>query len=393
MLRLRRMENATISMGTRVLMRIDANVQVNRGRVDEEARNRLEAVAPTIRALLKKRAVITLIAHCGEPKGKERSLSLRPIAKILGDYIGTEITFVSAKPGSAAFLRALARAHTGKIFLLENLRYSPGEKANDPMFAENLAAGQDIYINEAFASSHRPHASIIGVTAYLRSYAGMLCQKEVAALSRVLHPKKPLVVILGGAKISSKIEILASLLPKAKYVIVGGGIANCFLAARGFALGVSAPEEKDVAIAEKILKENPKKILLPHDVGILRGKNNPGVVDVENIPNDANVFDVGTASVTEYTKHLEDAATIIWNGPIGMFEKAPFDRGTMAMVKVLKHCATNGVYIVAGGGETVMAIRRARATKSFGHVSTGGGAMLDFLAKGTLVGLEPLIIR
>ena len=382
---------AKIHPGTRVLLRIDANVAIEHGEVAPHAKNKLRAIEQTIRYLLQKKAVVIMVSHLGEPKKHEKRFSLTPVAEELGVMLHKPVKCITANPGSVAYKKILERGEPGSLFLLENIRFFRGETANDPAFAHKLASGSEIFVNDAFASCHRAHASVVGVTKILPSYAGLSLQEEVRALEKILHPKKPLMVILGGAKVSSKINVIESLVGTAQKIFIGGGIANAFLAAQGHNLGLSQPDEHEIVIATNLLKSHPHSFVIPIDVVVQSKTIHAKNLTPDNIPSNANVCDIGTNTIKLFSEQLQTAKTIIWNGPMGIFEQTPFNRGTMGLIKGLLRVPS--AFKVAGGGETVMAIEGAHAVRNFSHVSTGGGAMLEFLAHSTLPGIEPLLTR
>jgi phosphoglycerate kinase len=290
--------------------------------------------------------------------------------------------------------RAAGSLEPGQVLLLENLRFHAGEESNDPEFARQLAALADVYVDDAFGAAHRAHASVVGVPKLVREKgAGLLLEKEVRELSRLLQPERPFAAILGGAKISGKIDALRVLSSRADLLLIGGGMANHFVRALGLPVGRSLLEEDKVALAREILdscKASGKMIALPSDFVVARSPDDGGnakTVGINKIPDDLMALDVGPKTLDQFARLLAPAKTVFWNGPMGVFEKPPFDRGTMALARLLAECKA---VTVVGGGETVQAVQEAGLADRFTHVSTGGGASLEFLAEGTLPGIEAL---
>jgi phosphoglycerate kinase len=372
----------------RVLVRVDLNVPMQDGRVSDATR--LHAVSPTILELSDKGARTILLAHFGRPKGKPvAELSLAPIADALADVLGRPVQFVSGEPGEMS---------DGQIVLLENTRFNEGEEKNDPAYARVLASLGDIYVNDAFSAAHRAHASTEGVAHLLPSAAGRSMQKELSALSAALtDPARPLVCVVGGAKVSTKLALLGNLSKLADTIIIGGGMANTFLAAQGISVGKSLCEHEMAATALDILKQaaaNNCRIVLPVDAVVAKefaaGAANH-VVPVSEIAEDDMMLDVGPASVAEAAAVFDTAATLVWNGPFGAFEIAPFDKGTVAAAQQAAKLAKAGKLVaVAGGGDTVAALNHAGVADDFTYVSTAGGAFLEWLEGKALPGVEVL---
>jgi len=372
----------------RVLVRVDLNVPMRDGKVSDATR--LHAVAPTIRELSDKGAKVILLAHFGRPRGKPvADLSLAPIAPALADALGRPVQFVSGEPG---------RYSDGQIVLLENTRFNEGEESNDPAYAKILATYGDIYVNDAFSAAHRAHASTEGVARLLPCAAGRSMEKELSALSAALtDPDRPLVCVVGGAKVSTKLELLGNLSKVADTIIIGGGMANTFLAAKGVHVGKSLCEHDMSSTALDILKQaeaNDCRIVLPVDAVVAKefaaGAANR-VVPVSEIAEDEMMLDVGPASVAEAMAVFDTAATLVWNGPFGAFEIAPFDAGTVAAAQHAAKLAKTGKLVaVAGGGDTVSALNHAGAADDFTYVSTAGGAFLEWLEGKALPGVEVL---
>lgn len=389
---LEQLDPATLR-GRRVFLRVDFNVPLEDGRVADTAR--LEAAIPTIRELTDAGAMVVLGSHCGRPKGKpDPAFSLEPVAGSLSELLGTAVGFASDCIGEPA--RAATEAMTpGDICLLENLRYYAAETENDPVFAQALASLVDAYVSDAFGVAHRAHASVVGVPSLLdHRAAGHLMVSEVNSLDHLLSaPAEPFVTILGGAKIAGKMDALRNLLPRIDILAVGGGMANTFLAAQGHDMGNSLVETERLEMAWDVLDEamqNEIEILLPQDVIVTDSLDAPQ--RTESVPTDAipaglMAVDIGVDTRARIQSALRRAGTVFWNGPMGVFELPPFDAGT---VDVALAVGASPGYSVIGGGETVAAARRAQATGEIDHISTGGGASLEFLAGRDLPGIVVL---
>ncbi len=376
----------------RLFLRVDFNVPLAGGRVTD--RTRIEETLPTIRLAADAGAKVLCASHLGKPKGKVKpDLSLAPVAVAFAEALGRPVRFVEACVGAEAE-SAAEKLEPGEVLLLENLRFHAGEESNDPEFAKGLAALAQVYVDDAFGAAHRAHASVVGVPSLIAEKgAGLLLEKEVRELSRLLDPQRPFAVILGGAKISGKIDALRALASRADVLLLGGGMANHFVRAIGLSVGRSLLEEDKVAVAREVLdlcKKEGKTIALPSDFVVaasVEDAKGARTVGISKIPEDKMALDVGQKTLEQFERLLEPAKTIFWNGPMGVFEHPPFDHGTKALAMLL---AESDAVTVVGGGESVAAVNEAGLASRFTHVSTGGGASLEFLTQGTLPGIEAL---
>jgi phosphoglycerate kinase len=382
--------------GKRVLLRVDLNVPVQDGKVSDATR--IERVAPTITELSDKGAKVILLAHFGRPKdGPDPSLSLKLVADETAKIIGRPVGFASdcIGPNAAA---AVASMKDGDIVCLENTRFYKKEEKNDPEFTKSLAENGDIFVNDAFSAAHRAHASTEGLAHLLPAFAGRTMQAELEALEKGLgKPVKPVVAIVGGAKVSSKLDLLNNLVKKVDALVIGGGMANTFLAAQGVNVGKSLCEHDLADTAREILKTAKNSgcdIVLPTD-GVVAKEFKAGadfqIVDINVIPADGMVLDVGPKSVDAVNAWISKAATLVWNGPLGAFEIEPFDRATVAAARHAAACTKAGkLTSVAGGGDTVAALNAANSADDFTYVSTAGGAFLEWMEGKPLPGVEVL---
>ncbi len=382
--------------GKRVLVRVDINVPVQDGIVTDKTR--IERVAPTIGELSSKGARVILLAHFGRPKGAVvPDMSLKPIAPAIEDVLKRDVLFAGDCIGDAA-ATAVAGMKDGDILLLENTRFHKGEEKNDPDFARALAANGDLYVNDAFSAAHRAHASTEGLAHLLPSCAGRTMQAELEALQKGLgNPARPVVAIVGGAKVSTKIDLLQNLVKRVDALVIGGGMANTFLAAQGKDVGKSLCEHDLADTARTIIDEAAKAgcaIVLPVDGVVARefkANADNQVVDVDHVPSDAMILDAGPASVEAVNAWIAKAATVVWNGPLGAFEIQPFDAATVAAAKTAAERTRAGSLIsVAGGGDTVSALNHAGVAGDFTYVSTAGGAFLEWMEGKALPGVEAL---
>ena len=377
--------------GKRVLVRVDFNVPLDKktGKITDETR--IQAALPTIKFLREKGAKLILCSHLGRPKGKTPELSLAPVAKRLSELLGVPVVQTEDCIGPSAE-KAVAAMKPGDVVLLENLRFHAEEEANEPAFAKQLASLADLYVNDAFGTAHRAHASTEGVTHYLPGVAGFLMEKELNFLGKALaDPPKPFVAILGGAKVSDKIAVIENLLSKVDTLIVGGGMANTFLKAQGREVGASLVEDEKLELARDLLKRGGKKLVLPVDVVVadsFAADAKHQTVAADKVPAGWRILDVGPKSVEQFTALLKVAKTVVWNGPLGVFEFPAFAKGTVAVANVL--AGLKGATTIIGGGDSAAAIEQAGLAGKITHISTGGGASLEFLEGKTLPGVAAL---
>ncbi len=376
--------------GKRALVRCDFNVPLDdKGAITDDTR--IRASLPTIQYLLDHDAAVILCSHLGRPKGKVvESMRLTPVAARLSELLNRPVLKLNDCIGPEVQASCHA-AQPGDIILLENLRFYNQEEANDPDFSQKLAELADIYVNDAFGTAHRAHASTAGVASYLPAVAGFLLEKEIEFLGNAVNnPKRPFVAILGGAKISDKIGVIQNLLTKADFLLIGGGMANTFLKAKGYEMGDSLVEESSVELAQDLLAQGNGKLVIPVDVVVANAFSADAahkVVAVDAVEPGWRVLDIGPATIGLFDAKIAAAATIVWNGPMGVFEMAPFATGTFAVAKAL---AASGALTVIGGGDSVAAVEQAGLANKMTHISTGGGASLEFLEGLELPGVAAL---
>ena len=370
-----------------MLVREDLNVPIANGSITDESR--IRAAVPTLLDLARRGAKVIVMSHLGRPKGREPELSLRPVAERLSTALGREVHFAEDCVGEPAE-GAVAKLQNGEVLLLENVRFHPQEEANDPDFARQLASLGELYVNDAFAASHRAHASVVGVAAYLPAFAGELMEAELTALHQALdNPRRPMVAVVGGAKVSTKVGVLRNLLKKVDALLLGGAMANTFFKARGWPTGVGLVEESALDAASEVAEMGGHKLLLPVDLVCAR-RMEPGqplrIMEADAVEEGWMALDIGPKSVALFAETLRGAGAIVWNGPMGVAEIRDFSDGTKAIGEAI---ASSGGYSLVGGGDTVAAIEMLRL-KGFSHVSTGGGATLEYLEGKELPGIAIL---
>ena len=380
--------------GKRALVRVDFNVPLDDdGRITDDTR--IRASLPTIELLLEREARPVILSHLGRPKGKpDPKYSLQPVSQRLEELTGCEVIFVESTDSDEA-VQACRNLKKGQILLLENTRFLGGEEKNDPRLSRALAELGDFFVNDAFGSAHRAHASTVGVAEHLRpAVAGLLMQTELEYLGSALaNPKRPFVAILGGAKISGKIDVIEQLLPKVDGLLIGGAMACTFYRAMGLETGKSLVEEDRIPMAKELLARAGMRLTLPHDAMVAPSLERPRdakPVSRNAIPKDQAMFDIGPQTAESYSRAIASAKTIIWNGPMGVFETPPFDAGTRAIAQAMASATARGATTIVGGGDSAAAVSEAGLEKKMSHVSTGGGASLEFLEGKKLPGVEVL---
>lgn len=379
-----------------VMVRADLNVPMQDGKVTDATR--IARLLPTITHLVKQNAKVVLISHFGRPKGQRSEKdSLKFIVAALSKIFGQNVIFANDCIGDTAHT-AIQSLESGQILLLENLRFHAEEEKNDPTFAKELASLADLYVNDAFSCSHRAHASVVAITQFLPSYAGRGMQAELDALTRVLqNPKRPLMAIVAGSKVSTKLDLLQNLVQKVDRLVVGGGMANTFLKAQGYAIGASLCEDDMLDTARTILEKAQKShcnIILPKDVAVttdIQAHVPRREVSIQDVGTQDKIVDIGKATMEDIRNQLSDCATVVWNGPVGIFEIPPFDEGSSSIAKDIGQLTSSGILVsVAGGGDTLAALAHAGCEQEFTYTSTAGGAFLEWLEGKTLPGVEAL---
>ncbi|MEA2860371.1 MAG: phosphoglycerate kinase [Methylobacteriaceae bacterium] len=382
--------------GKRVLVRVDLNLPMENGKVTDATR--IDRILPTIREIAGKGGKVILLAHFGRPKGgPDEANSLKPIAPALAQHLGKQVAFASDCIGEPA-KAAIQKMRDGAVLLLENTRFHKGEEKNDPAFVDALAELGDVYVNDAFSAAHRAHASTEGLAHKLPAYAGRTMQAELEALGKALdNPVRPVMAVVGGAKISTKLELIGNLMNKVDILAIGGAMANTFLAAGGKEIGKSLCEKDLLDTARAILKEAAAgscRIVLPVDATVAREfkANTPSkVVDVEHVGQSEMILDIGPKTIDTVERLLTEVKTLVWNGPFGAFELEPFDKGTVDVAQAAASLTRDGALLsVAGGGDTVAALNHAGVADAFTYVSTAGGAFLEWLEGKTLPGVAAL---
>jgi phosphoglycerate kinase len=382
----------------RVLIRVDLNVPMEAGRITDNTR--IRAAIPTIAAVIEKGGKAILLSHFGRPKGRDDKQSLAPVVPVLSGLLGKPVAFAGDCIGPEAE-KAVAALKPGCVLLLENTRFHKGEEKNDPEFVDALAKLGDVYVNDAFSAAHRAHASTEGIARKLPAYAGRAMQAELSVLTRALtNPVKPLAAVVGGATISSKLELLSSLLSRVDLLVIGGAMANTFLAAQGKNIGKSLSEPDLIETAKKILSEAKAKncdIILPVDAAVakkLEANTSTRSVMIDAVGSDEMILDIGLQSVALTAARLSTSRTIVWNGPMGAFEVSPFDAGTVTLAREVAKLTGQGLLSsFAGGGDTLAALHHAGVVDQFTYVSTAGGAFLEWLEGKPLPGVEALRIK
>ena len=379
--------------GKRALVRVDFNVPLENGAVADDTR--IRAALPTLKALLDGGAAIGLVSHLGRPKGTDPKLSLAPVAKRLSELIGKPVRLLDDSVGPDV-QKAVRAMKPGDVVMLENVRFHAEEERNDPAFAKQLASGFDLYVNDAFGTAHRAHASTEGVAHLLPAYAGLLLEKELVALGGILdQPQRPFVAIIGGAKVSTKMDVLRSLVSRVDTLAIGGGMANTFLLAMGRPIGRSLAEPDKETEARRVIDEvegNGKELLLPIDVVAAPSPDADGAplaatYDVDEVPSHVAIVDIGPRTIERYARVIAAAKTIFWNGPVGVFEVPAFGTGTCRIAELM---AASGATTIVGGGESVQAVEEAGLAGKMTHVSTGGGASLELIEGKTLPGVAAI---
>lgn len=377
----------------RVLIRVDVNVPIEKGKIVDDTR--IREITPTLKFLMQKKAKVIVIAHLGRPEGKiVPELRMDPVAKRLGELLKKNVRKLDDFKGSGV-AKEIAAMKDGGVIMLENIRFSPDESGNKGALSKELASLADIFVQDGFSVCHRADASVVGMAKYLPSYAGLLLEKEIKALEAVTKkPKRPLLAIMGGAKLETKVPVLQNISKIADAILVGGGIVNTLLLSLGYEVGASLVDKDQLAVAKKLARK--KNIFLPLDVVVgARDGENWRVVTIEKKPHkicEANeaIFDLGPTTIERLRVSLPAAKTIVWNGALGYFEQPPYNEATYALAKMLANATRRGIFTVAGGGETVEVLAALKLTKKISFVSTAGGAMLEFLSGKKLPGIKVL---
>ncbi len=393
-MRLKTLPKSTSLVGKRVLVRIDGNVPVKNGRAVDGAHGKIAQAAVGLEWLRQRGASLIVVTHLGRPEGKRHpSDSVRPVAKRLEELLHVPVK-LSPEVVGAKTDRLVSRLQEGEVVMLENVRFEPGEEQNSKAFAHRLAGLADLYVNDAFAVSHRAHASVDAITEELPSYAGPLLAHEIEVLSGLEHPKRPFVLAMGGLKITTKLPVLERFLPKVDAVLIGGAMAHPFLIAQGYDIGKSAYEAEGVPVAKKLLKKWKKKLLLPSDVFVVKrlsSQAKKALVSVDAIGKDDRVVDLGRRTMRTYARAILSAKAIVWNGPFGYCEIPKFAAGTELLARAIA-ARTGKAKTIVGGGDTIPVVEAAHLADRYTLLSTGGGAMLEFLAGKKLPGVEALKI-
>jgi len=382
-MKIKSIRNVKNLAGKIVLLRVDLNVPIKNGLIKNDYK--IVAILPTIRYLLRHNAKIIITTHLG------KNNTAKPVAKILARLLGKKILFISEAVGNKIELAARKMMPKDIIFL-ENLRFNPGEEKNDKKFARVLAEPADIYVNDAFAVSHRNHASVSAIKKYLPSYAGLLLEKEILNLNKILEPRQPLISIIGGAKIKTKIFLIKKLAKMSFRVLIGGALANNFIAAHGFKIGKSLADKASIKIAAGLIKKY-KNIILPVDVIVEKKitSKNIEVKPVNQVSKDDIILDIGPHTIKLFVSFIKKANTIVWNGPLGYFENEHFKHGTLSVARFIATRSTGSAFGVVGGGETIEALKMTKMEHYIDWISTGGGAMLTYLGGEPMPGLKGIV--
>jgi phosphoglycerate kinase len=382
--------------GKRVFIRVDFNVPLEGAKVADDTR--IRETLPTLRLAVERGARLVLASHLGRPKGKVNpKYSLAPVAARLKDLLGKPVEFASDCVGADAEAKSKA-LQNGGVLLLENVRFHPEEEANDESFSKQLAALCDgLFVCDAFGSAHRAHASVVGISKFVRqSAAGLLMEKELAYLGKAIsHPERPFVAVLGGAKVSDKIEVVQNLMKLADAMLIGGAMAYTFLKSQGLPVGKSLVENDKLDLARQLLAEAKQRnfrLLLPvdHVLAESPGSTSTKITDIAGTPDDWMGLDIGPKTIEQFSQEIAKARTILWNGPLGMFERPAFSQGTLAIARAVAAATTAGATSIIGGGDSVAAAEQSGVARQISHISTGGGASLEFLAGEKLPGVEAL---
>lgn len=372
-----------------VFLRVDFNEPLKNGKIIED--HKIRAGLESIKFLMSAGARLVIATHLGEPVKQAAAFSTKPLAARLKILLKAPVKFIPQAVGSTVNA-AIKKMKPGEIIFLENLRFHQGEYDNDPKFAKELAANADIYVNDAFAVCHRAQASVSAIKKYLPSCAGLLLEQEVGALQKILKPKKPLVIIIGGAKIKTKAPLISKLYPKANQILLGGALANNFFKFQGYEVGKSLVDDDSAASVKKFFKNKKlaAKIILPIDVVVKNKKGEARVKKPQNVAKDDRILDIGPASISLYAKYIKKAQTLAWNGPMGKFEEPSFKHGTLAVARLIASRASGRAYGIIGGGETVAALKLTKMEEYVDWISTAGGAMLTYLGGGKMPGLDKI---
>lgn len=401
-MKIKSIKNVKNLAGKKVILRVDFNVPIENGKIEDDYK--IKRTLPTIRFLLKNNAKIILIGHLGRPLAHNTQhrthnierFTLKPIASRLSSLLGEKVEFVDDCAGFKAGT-AIGRMENKEIVMLENIRFEEGEKKNSKTLAKKIAKFGDIYVNDAFGNSHRAHMSMSALKLFLPSYAGLLVEKEVVHLEKIMNPKKPLVVILGGAKIKTKIKLVEKIGKKAQHILIGGALANNFFVARKHEVGKALIDKDTIKFARSYknhrLSGTRKNIILPIDILVSTKKEGgrPKIKKINQVNKREYIYDIGPETIRLYSSLIKKANSIIWNGPMGKFEEKPFSHGTLAVARIVASRSGGKAYGVVGGGETVDALKETKMQEYVDWVSTGGGAMLAFLGKEKMPGLKGIV--